>query len=530
MALMLTWNVWNSKIVRTAMSIAMLATATSALAERIPALSADAVRSITEARIAEKRAVGLVVALVDADGGTRTVSVGASGHAGKPLDADSLFEIGSITKAFTGTVLARLVEAGEVKLTDTVRMHAPAGLVFPPGGVGDITLLQLATHTSGLSRLPMSWTFFKSMLGDIDNPYKHYPASAMWAYLTALKHDASRTWPFAYSNLGFGLLGELLANRRGTTYEELVRTEITAPLGMSATRIAVADSDLSRFAIGHNDAGKPTPYWDLPAMPGAGALRSSARDMARFIAAQRAATLSGSQLAQQTHAARDERRNIGLAWVITKARGDEIVWHNGRTGGFHSFAGFSRVSGQGVVVLANSAVDVDDIGFHLINPAFPLDAAANKPVRPPGAFAALIAGLVWLSTLIMPFRTRFSTSTEIAAVPADAPKKKWTLPRGVISSRIAAAWAIADLLAIAGLLWVFAPWSVLPPTYAPAAKGIMLIGTLGAVLLTAWRARALATSAAAVAPKPGWGKRFGVALYRLVTLLVLAGLAVVLLG
>ena len=521
-----------------AMSVAMFAaaTATSALAERIPAPSEDVVRGMLEARVADKRTVGVVVGLIEPDGRARFVSAGESGHAGKPLDADSLFEIGSITKAFTGTVLARMVEAGEVKLTDTVRMHAPAGVVFPPGGAGDITLLQLATHSSGLSRLPLNWTFFKSMLSDIDNPYKHYPAPAMWAYLTAIKHDATRTWPFAYSNLGFGLLGELLANRRGVPYEELVRSVITVPLGMSVTRIAVAESDRSTFAIGHNAKGQPTSYWDLPAMPGAGALRSSARDMARFIAAQHlskgaspsAANLSGSQLAQQAQATMDDRHSIGLGWILTKARGDDIVWHNGQTGGFHSFAGFSRASGQGVVILANSAVDVDDIGFHLINTAFPLDAAANKPLRSAGVFAALIAGLVWLSMLIMPFRARFGASAETTVVAGDAAKRKWTLPRRIIASRADAGWAGLDLVAIAGLLWVFAPWAMLPASYVPAAKGIMLVGTLGAILLTAWRARVLPWRAAATAPKPGWGKRLGFALSRLVTLLVLAGLAVML--
>jgi len=515
-----------------AMSVAMFAAAaaTSALAERIPTPSENVVRGMLEARVADKHTVGIVVALIEPDGHARFVSAGESGHAGKPLNADSLFEIGSITKAFTGTILAHMVEVGEVKLTDTVRMHAPAGVVFPPGGAGEITLLQLATHSSGLSRLPMSWTFFKSMLSDIDNPYKHYPTAAMWAYLTAMKHDATRTWPVAYSNLGFGLLGELLANRRGVPYEELVRTVITAPLGMSMTRIAVAQSDRSTFAIGHNAKGQPTPYWDLFAMPGAGALRSSARDMACFIAAQRAAALSGSRFAQQTHATWDERRSIGLGWVITKSRGDDIVWHNGQTGGFHSFAGFSRVSGQGVVVLANSAVDVDDIGFHLINPAFPLDAAAKKPPSLSGTFAALTASLVWLSTLVMPFRARFGASTQTTAVPVDAPKKKWTLPPSIVVSRADAAWAAAAFVSIAGLLWVFAPWAMLSATYVPAGKGIMLVGTLGAISVTAWRARVLPWRAATIAPKPGWGKRLGVALSRLVTLLVLAGLVVILLG
>jgi len=336
---------------------------------------ADAiVRAMLDRRVADKKSIGLIVALINRDGTVRFVSSGKSGQATRMhIDADTIFEIGSITKTFTGILLAQMVAAGDVALDGKVRQYAPPQYKFrETNSAGDITLLQLATHTSGLPRLPMSIAFASAMALDFDNPYKNYPLEAMWKFVADKKINSSKTYPSQYSNLGVGLLGDLLAHKAGLSYQALVKQKILDPLMMLDTAmgdVLLAADVASRLAIGHTDKLKPTAYWTFGAMGGAGGLRSSARDMARYIAAQKNGALDDAVSAQAVRTKVNENMEIGLTWMTIKRHGDEIVWHNGGTGGFRSFAGFSKLSGLGVVVLSNTAVGVDDIGEHLLNPA-----------------------------------------------------------------------------------------------------------------------------------------------------------------
>jgi CubicO group peptidase (beta-lactamase class C family) len=161
-------------------------------------------------------------------------------------------------------------------------------------------------------------------------------------------------------------------------YEVLVRERVLRPLGMSDTKIALTPSMQSRLAPGHDESGRPAGLWDIPTLAGAGALRSTVNDMLKYVRANADSTSKplGRVLAT-THA---ERRPtgaanmaIGLGWHrLTRPSGRTIVWHNGGTGGYRTFAGYDESTGLGVVVLANSAVSVDDIGFHLLDGSFPL--------------------------------------------------------------------------------------------------------------------------------------------------------------
>ncbi len=331
------------------------------------------VQAILDKRVSDKKALGLIVALISKDGSVQFVSAGQSGQVAlKEIDADTIFEIGSITKTFTGTILAQMVSSGEVALDSKVRQYAPPQYKFRESkSAGDITLLQLATHTSGLPRLPISIAFGVAMALDFDNPYKNYPLDAMWKFIADEKIDVSATFPSAYSNLGVGLLGDLLAHKAALSYQALVKRQILDPLMMVDTAmgdVVVTKTAAPRLAIGHTDKLKPTAYWTFGSMGGAGGLRSSARDMARYIDAQKNGKLAGATNAQTIRAKVNDNMDIGLTWMNLKRHGDEIVWHNGGTGGFRSFAGFSKISGLGVVVLSNTAISVDDIGVHLLNP------------------------------------------------------------------------------------------------------------------------------------------------------------------
>lgn len=501
-----------------------------------PAWEDAAVQALLDARVADGRAVGLAVAIVEPDGRVRFFNAGATAKGADRVSADTIFEIGSITKVFTGVLLAQGVERGRLRLDDSIRKHAPAGVAgvdLPPGSAGDITLRQLATHTSGLPRLPISWPFFKSMLSDPDNPYKSYSADSMWRYLAARKHDLQAAHAPEYSNLGFGVLGEALAARESLTYAALVQRDVAGPLAMRDTGITTAPEATSRLAKGHDAKLNTVAYWDLPAMPGAGALRSTARDMAAFVRAAQSGRLSGARASIQPQAVLGERRDIGLGWVRSQRGAQTIVWHNGGTGGFSSFAGFSESSGLGVVVLSNAAVSIDDIGVHLLDPTSPL---ASKAVKQGGFgwVGVLIVFSVWLASVLAPWRLRFGTppaaqsgDDDLARSPTpsdtavSSPASRWrrlTVPR-YVTSRADSVWVALEVALVSVLLGVFGPWGTLGLTF----KWLVVASLLASAVLVLVRARHLAWRDAAPMSK---SKLFG----RVVTALLGLGVLALWLG
>ncbi|HEX8748996.1 MAG TPA: serine hydrolase, partial [Pyrinomonadaceae bacterium] len=182
---------------------------------------------------------------------------------------------------------------------------------------------------------------------------------------------------YEYSNLGVGLLGHILSLRAGTNYETLVATRITKPLGMENTRAKLSPQMQSRLAVGYDQGGSPVTPWDFDTLAGAGALRSTVNDMLKFLAANMGLNKSALlPVMQKAHAVQratgTPNLSIGLGWHILSNFGTEIIWHNGGTRGYHSFIGFDRKKGLGVVVLSNSASDIDDIGLHLLESRYPL--------------------------------------------------------------------------------------------------------------------------------------------------------------
>jgi CubicO group peptidase (beta-lactamase class C family) len=302
------------------------------------------------------------------------------------LTGQTVFEIGSITKAFTGILLADMAARGELRLEEPVAALLPAGTRVPEWNGKVITLLDLSTQSSGLPRLPTNMPF-----ADPGNPYADYSDSLLFAFLADYTLTRDIGARYEYSNLGVGLLGNALARRAGRSYETLLQERILGPLGLTDTRITLSPELRARVAPGHNSEGVPVSMWDLPALAGAGALRSTAEDMLAFLAAN----INGASgtLGQALAMAREPRRpagspllNIGLGWHILTRNGLNVVWHNGGTGGYRSFAGFDPVRRIGVVVLTNSQSDNDDIGFHLLDPTVPLDSTRSMaPVKVPEA-------------------------------------------------------------------------------------------------------------------------------------------------
>jgi CubicO group peptidase (beta-lactamase class C family) len=289
---------------------------------------------------------------------------------------DSLFEIGSITKTFTATILAQMVEQHTVHLDDPVRDLLPPGTVAKPASA-EITLLDLSDQHSGLPRMPDNFT-----PADPANPYADYDAKHLYAYIA--KHGVAQppNAPFGYSNLGVGLLGQALADRAGIPYPQLLHDEVTGPLEMHETVIALAPALRARFIQGYDGQHHPAHAWDLDALAGAGAIRSTAADMLTYLEAQlHPDHLPASALASRDgktlpsaialthviHAEVGPGMHIALNWFHIDAT--DTFWHNGGTGGYSAFAAFSPTHDFAIIVLCNTSPGdesiTDALGGHI---------------------------------------------------------------------------------------------------------------------------------------------------------------------
>ena len=356
----------------TLLVVTLLATFCSVVAIEAQSFPSDAeVQALLQARVDAGGAVGIAVGLLEADGTTRTFTAGSAGMDVAPLSATTLFEIGSITKVFTGILLADMARRGEVALDAPVQDYLPAGVTMPTGAGEPITLEDLATHRSGLPRLPNNMA-----PADMGDPYVDYDEERLYAFLSSYTLPREVGAQVEYSNLGAGLLGHVLALRLGTTYEDAVKERILDPLGMAHSGITLTPAMAEAMARGHDPGGDEVPFWNVGTLAGAGGLRSDVADMLRFLAAQvgepRSDLEAAMREAHRPRVAMGPGMEVGLHWITRTVGDGRIVWHNGGTGGFRTFAGFDPEAGTGVVVLTNSALGADDIGFHLLKPELPL--------------------------------------------------------------------------------------------------------------------------------------------------------------
>ena len=325
------------------------------------------------------KAVGIVVGLIT-PAGQQVVAQGKTAPGGTVSpDADTVYEIGSITKVFTSLLLADMVERGEVKLDDPVAKFLPATVKMPNRNGREITLLDLSTQVSGLPRLPDNLK-----PADPGDPYADYGPARLYEFLSGhtLARDIGEK--YEYSNLGVGLLGHALSLRAGLSYEELIRRRILEPLGMNNTSITLSESQKKRLAVGTDPLLQSVKNWGLNALAGAGAIRSTTADMLKFLAASmelRETPLRASfrrMLAVRRPTGTPDL-DIAMGWHIWKKYGAEIIWHNGGTGGYRSFAGFDPAKKKGIIVLCSTSFGVDDIGLHMLEPQYPV--ARFRPPR-----------------------------------------------------------------------------------------------------------------------------------------------------
>jgi len=289
------------------------------------------------------------------------------------------FEIGSISKAFTGVLLSEMVERRELSLDDTVQQHLPAGVTMPRFEGREVTLRDLVTHTSGLPALPPGMRPASPL-----NPYANVDEKLVVEGLSQLTLTHPPGERHAYSNWAFMLLSDILGRRAGQPYDALLTERVLAPLGMKDTVV----SDNRRLITGHTSFGRDAAAWDFPPrFGGVGAIRSTPEDMARFARAmlgdvpkEAPDTLKRALVAStQPQRVVSERLTMATAWFLNKRPASPGPWvfHNGMTGGFSSSLLIDLQQRRAALVLADAFGGFDDIAFRLLAPGAPL----REPAR-----------------------------------------------------------------------------------------------------------------------------------------------------
>jgi CubicO group peptidase (beta-lactamase class C family) len=335
----------------------------------------EQVRSTLQQYVDEsKMAPGAVIGVIQS-GRREIYSYGDSGRERVTLGQETLFEIGSISKVFTGLLLAEMVLNEELNYSDTVAELAPEGYSFSER-VGTITLEQLVTHTSGLPRVAIDPGPIMRGLFTAD-PYAGSTPDEIFKSVAFLSDDRlSAQGEFAYSNLGYGLLGQLLAEEAGQEIDALLTDRVLLPLGLSEVAFEPGQADPSRLAQGFNQ-GRAAPHWSFGAYLGAGGLIASVNQLLDFTETSLIASLDFVAEAQRSpgRSSGERARTLGLGYSHREIGGEQWLWHNGGTGGFRSYFGFAPERNFGIVILTNGTGNADRLADVLIrSEASPLAA------------------------------------------------------------------------------------------------------------------------------------------------------------
>jgi D-alanyl-D-alanine-carboxypeptidase/D-alanyl-D-alanine-endopeptidase len=345
------------------------APATAAVTSNFP--STPDLQEMLDYLVEDGATTGIVLGILEPDGSRRILQAGSAGVGARPLGRQTVFEIGSINKTFTGTILADMVARGQVKLDDPVQKYLPSNVHVPTRNGREITLLDLATHRSGLPRLPDNF-----VAADTGNPYAQYSVETVYQFLNnhTLRRDIGAE--FEYSNLGVGLLGIALGRAADTSIKTLIEQRILQPLGMRMTGYRREGEMAAWLAKGYA-RGRQAPYWDASeAIAGAGGLRSTIDDMLLYLRAQ--ITPPSDALGRAIQASHQVQHRFasgqafGLNWSVRTAGGRTVISHNGGTGGFSTAMAFDPDRRTGFVMLTNAGGFEDDIGMDFMMRGAPL--------------------------------------------------------------------------------------------------------------------------------------------------------------
>lgn len=304
---------------------------------------------------------------------------GSVRYAGFGADEHTEFEIGSVSKTFTASLLADAVARGEVTLETTVADILGDELKDPHAEIGTVTLAELASHRSGLPRLALGSGAWKPLLAGQflhRDPYTASPAEVLEQAQDTALHDRGT---IAYSNLGYAFLGQLLAQATGQSWERLLEDRLITPLQLSATHAPVTAANLPDGApTGRSASGLREGAWTANGTAPAGGIRSTAADLAAYAQAQLDGTAPGTA-SLDPQWKDDDSTSYGLAWVTSSGSGEDagvsggdssagpdITWHNGQTGGFWSMVALDRAGGRAVVLLSNVSSGQEDAALELL--------------------------------------------------------------------------------------------------------------------------------------------------------------------
>lgn len=281
-------------------------------------------------------------------------------------DSLSIYEIGSITKTFTGLLLAKAVFDKKIKLSDPVNKYLPDNIPLLKYNNDTIKILDLANHTSGLPRLPLNMLF-----SDINNPYKNYTNAKLFSFLKQVKIQHKPGTVYEYSNLGVGLLGVILEGVCKMSYEKMIKQFICSKAGMKYTTQSMDERSKAFFVQGYNQELEPHSQWDFKALSGAGCIRSNTHDMLLYAKMQSAINLNERYLMsilELSHKSTftNGSQTIALNWFIQNWGNGNVLFHSGQTGGYASFLAVHPETKNAVVILSNTAISNDEEGVRLL--------------------------------------------------------------------------------------------------------------------------------------------------------------------
>lgn len=331
----------------------------------VPAKTLRTLLSQQVARVSHQH-VGLVACAISGES-SATVASGRESINGKELSGRTVLPIGSVTKTFTALALADAVVSGQLGLDTPL-----AKLIEETPTVADgpqVTLGHLASHTSGLPRLPRGLR--RQALHHRSDPYSAFTAADLVAALQAARprHPGARV---RYSNFGAALLGEALSRHHQLPYAHVLSDRVTSPLGLQDTTVDPGAELADRTSATHSRRRKPVPAWHLGAMAGAGGLWSTADDLHHYLCALLVPGSSpmptAMHLVQQPQASANRWVQLALGWHLSPLRSTKhtVVWHNGATAGSYSYLGFVPEAQLGVAVLSNTGRPVDALGIRLL--------------------------------------------------------------------------------------------------------------------------------------------------------------------
>jgi CubicO group peptidase (beta-lactamase class C family) len=313
---------------------------------------------------------GMVIGLLDHNG-TRIFSAGKLDNGTtQEVNADTVFEIGSVTKTFTTLLLLDQVQQGEMNLDDPVTKYLPKSVKVPAYGGKEITLLNLAAQDSGL---PFNADNLSGK--DWKERFDAYTVQNMYAFLSGYTLTNDPGAKFQYSNIGMSLLGHVMELKTGTNFESLVVSRICQPLHMESTGITLTPELKARMATGHDENGKRAANYNLQVMAGAGALRSTANDLLKYASANLGFTQSrlGPLMEKMQIIRHRDQPEFGTTampwydWGVWIPPQTDILGHGGGTGGFSTFIGFDKMQHRAVVVLSNqTGLHASPIGFAIL--------------------------------------------------------------------------------------------------------------------------------------------------------------------